>query len=433
MPFQKHVIRAAGLAAGVILLLATAVHANNLETGAKLFGEGKYAEAVKVLKEAAGETPDNAKVWLVLASTLEKLEKWSEAAEAWKKVAEHSTNDGEKTYAEKQYKVCLKKASKKDDPENDEDDEEDDEEEDLTNYSRFEVHGDVFQSYRSTNFVIMCKNEALGKESSKEAERHLKRISKAFLKGQEWPHVITVRIHKNHTEYVKEAGAPQWSGGGYSFADLGPGNTLRRVDLFALDRNDKYVDSLLTKTLPHELTHLIIHEYFGQRVYKGLPLALNEGLAMYSEEGTAVLYEAQLIKWVKKGFFFKLDDLYRTNRYPRGRQFVFYSQAASCTRFIIERMTNEQFNVFLDEVKEGNSANSALQTALAQTGDILAGIQKKWLKALMAKGKMLEKKAAEEKAKRDKEKAEERRRRKESNPVTVEDDEEEEVIIKEVK
>ncbi len=364
------------------MVCASPTFGGNVEDAGKLFGEEKYAEAVEVLKEELEKHPTNAKAYLFLASSYEKLDKWAEAADAWEKFAKLAKSDGERTFGETRLKACRARASgkvpvkpKKPAAK-------------PTGFEKYEKQSMVFMTIRTKHFMVQAKNRALCREAAKEAERHLGRIMSVFLAGREWPHVITIRIHKNHPEYVIEAGTPQWSGGGYSVSSYGTGHTIRRVELFALDKNNKYQPGLLTKTLPHEMTHVVLHEYFGERTFRGLPRALNEGLAMYVEEGTAVRYEKQLARAVKKGRYYKLGELFKMQRYPP-KVGLFYAEAASATRYLIEKgMTAEQFQTFLAEIKKGSDVNSALQTTLSRAGDLLSAMQEHWVT-------MLKKKAAE--------------------------------------
>ena len=404
--------------AAVLWSVSSTALAGNLEEGAGLFGRQKYAEAVELLKKALDDDPGSAKAYLFLASSYEKLTQWPEAVKAWEKYIKFAKGKGELDYGLTRLKDCRQRAKGKGiitEPES---------KEDPDKYSDFRRHDGPFQSIRSDHFLVLCKSPALGRLASKEAERHLKRITGTFIEGREWPHVITVRIHKNHPDYVKEAGTPQWSGGGYLFRNYGPANTIRRIELYALDKDGKYIPELLTKTLPHELTHLVLHEYFGERTFKGLPLALNEGLAMYVEEGTAVRYEKQLASAVKKGVYYKLKELFKMQRYPRNVG-LFYAQSSSSTRYIIEHLNAEQFQKFLAAIRRGSDINSALQTATGRTGDLITAMEANWVAML--------KKKAKEYAKADDGKPEKKPEKKPvPAPVTSEPkptDDEEDVII----
>lgn len=361
-----------------VLAGAAAAYAS-LDEGAALLGQGKYAEAVEVLKKELADHPTSTKAYLYLASAYEKLGQWAEAASAWEKFAKITESADERRTGESRARDCRDRAAGKVPEEPTKPTEPESE------FSKYEKHQPVFLApVKTPHFLVMAKNRALLDEAARECERHLKRICDVFLFGREWTEAITIRIYKDHEEYVREAGMPRWSGGGFSVRDDGLGGLLRGIDLFACDAKGKFIPDLLTKTLPHELTHAVIHELFGERAFGSLPRAINEGLAMYSEEGTQVLYERELSDAVNRGIYYKLNDLFHMTNYPPNVA-LFYAQAASATRYIIEHLKAEQFQKFLDELKRGQTVNSALQTALGLTDDPLVAVEKNWVDMLKVK------------------------------------------------
>ncbi len=350
--------------------------------GTALVGQGKYAEAVEVLRKEVSAHPTNTKAYMYLATAYEKLNQWSDAAAAWDKFVKLTESVDERAFGEKRGRECRDRASGK--APVDTAQETTETAEPASEYSRFERQEPVLSTLKTKHFIVMAKNRALLEEAAKQAERHLDHIRNIFLFGREWSHTITIRIYKDHTNYVIEAGMPQWSGGGYSVRPDGAGGELLGIDLFALDPKGKFIPDLLTKILPHEMTHAVLHEYFGQRAFGSLPRAINEGLAMYSEEGTQVFYERELADAVKRGVYFKLNDLFQMTNYPSNVG-LFYAESASATRYLIEHLKASEFQSFLEELKRGQSVNSALQTALARTGDLLTPMETNWLEMMKQK------------------------------------------------
>ena len=360
--------------------------------GTDLVGQGKYAEAGDVLKKEVDAHPSNTKAWMFLATAHERINQWKEAAAAWDKFVRLTDSVDEKSFGEKRAKDCRDRASGKvaDDtakptpgpgptptptPADTTED-----------YTKFETQQPVFYApVKTPHFIIMAKNKDLLDATVADAERHIKRIINVFLFGREWSHTITIRIFKDQAEYCKEAGMPTWSGGGYSMRSDGAGGSLLGIDLFALDAKGSYAPDLLKKILPHELTHAVIHESFGDRAWGSLPRAINEGLAMYSEEGTETFYERELCEAVKRNNIYKLGDLFRMPNYPPNVG-LFYAESASATRYLIEHMKAAEFETFMGELKKGNNVNSALQTAKMATGDLIAAVETNWLEMLKEKG-----------------------------------------------
>ena len=369
------------LAATLVLASAGVSLAAALDDGVALYGQGKYAEAVDVLKKELADHPTNTKAYMFLATSYEKLLQWREAAEAWDKFGKLTTSAEERATGESMARKCRDRAAGKDP---DAVSKTTEPTEPPSEFSKFERSEPAFFTVKTPHFTVMAKSRPLVDYAAKEAERHLKRIMAVFLPGREWTQALPLRIFKDHREYVIEAGMPQWSGGGFWVRPDGAGGVLRGVDLFACDEKGKFIPDLISKTLPHELTHVVIHELFGERAFGSLPRAINEGLAMYSEEGTDVLYERQLADAIKRGVYYKLDELFRMSNYPSNIG-LFYAQSASATRYLIEHMKAEQFQTFLDELKKGQSVSSALQTAMMVSGDPIAAVEKNWLAMMKEK------------------------------------------------
>ena len=371
----------AGLAAALVLAGAGVSLAATLDDAVALYGQGKYAEAVDALKKELADHPTNTKAYMFLATSYEKLSQWRDAAEAWDKFAKLTTSVEERATGESMARKCRDRAAGKTP---DEVSKTTESAEPPSEFSKFERSEPAFFTVKTPHFTVMAKSRALADFGAKEAERHLKRIMAVFMPGREWTQPLPLRIFKDHREYVIEAGMPQWSGGGFWVRPDGAGGILRGVDLFACDEKGKFIPDLISKTLPHELTHVVLHELFGERAFGTLPRAINEGLAMYSEEGTQVLYEKELSDAVKRGVYYKLADLFEMTNYPPNVG-LFYAQAASATRYLIEHMKADQFQTFLDEIKKGQSVSSALQTAMLVTGDPIAAVEKNWLDMMKEK------------------------------------------------
>lgn len=156
-----------------------------------------------------------------------------------------------------------------------------------------------------------------------------------------------------------------------------------RAYLFQLDERGAIVGNLLIELLPHELTHLVLQEYFGERP---IPRALNEGLAMYMEAGNrGDKYGGPAYEAVLRGKPFPLSELYAAFRYPKNPTMVwlFYSQSASATRFLVDRPGPESTAKMLAEVKHGRPMEDALRQATGQRGDVLGGIERAWRRNIL--------------------------------------------------
>ena len=359
----------------VILLVGSGLaYAGPMEEGLELLGKGKYQEALVAFDRELKVRPANTKAYMYAGMTAEKIPDLPRATVYWETLLKVSKDPTEQQLAKKHIEDCQKglapavpttETNKTDTSPPKE------------TSSPFDRASDQFYRVNSQHFMVLAKNPDLAQKAADEGERHLKRITAAFLRGQIYPRVISVYIYKDHKEYVTERGLPDWSGGGYSYIPYSADNQLRRVDLYQLDDKGKFREDLLNKILPHELTHVVMEEWFGGR---GIPRALNEGLAMYVEEGTHDDYEEISARWVKEGQYFHLKDLFGFRNYPP-QVGVFYCESASVTRYLISHLTADQFNAMMDGLKKGEDMNTALCTATGKVGDLLTSVEENWVAA----------------------------------------------------
>jgi hypothetical protein len=99
----------------------------------------------------------------------------------------------------------------------------------------------------------------------------------------------------------------------------------RRINLALDDRR------VLTATLPHELTHIIIRDLVQKP-----PLWANEGIAISSEPvRDQRLYSALLARHLRRGPLYPVKTVMTAHRYPERRYVhLFYAQSASLVRYL---------------------------------------------------------------------------------------------------
>ena len=246
------------------------------------------------------------------------------------------------------------------------------------------VHGRLYTA-KTNRFIVHTRNPQLAQLTAQYAEAYLSQLTTAFMRGIAWPRVSTINIYADHKEYVAQSGMPAWSNGGYQYSRLSVDRIIRRIVLIQIGMDGKFDGNLLTQVLPHELTHLVLHEYFGERQ---IPLALNEGLAMYMERGRAGKYESGLAEAVKAGKYIPFRTLYASMAYPKeaGHVGVFYAESASATRFLVSELGRDGMGILLGELKRGQSMGAAARTARGERGDVLGALEMKWRRSMAARG-----------------------------------------------
>ena len=117
-------------------------------------------------------------------------------------------------------------------------------------------------------------------------------------------------------------------------------------------------------TLGHEVTHLVVHRFFGN----GVPLWLNEGYAEYAaSRNYAAFYRARgyrarpVSRTLPAGQFMPLAQLTTLSAYPQDDLQVatFYAESEKLARFL-SSVDKRGFGVFFEALSRGNRFDSAL-------------------------------------------------------------------------
>jgi len=246
------------------------------------------------------------------------------------------------------------------------------------------------QAQRARNTALEARNANLARTIAERAEEYLTSLCRTFLGNRAWVHVIPITVYKNHDDYVA-AGNPPWSGGGTSFAFESKGpldwKIKRSIDLFQLDASGALDPELIPNTLPHELTHLVLSEHFGENP---TPLWLTEGLAQLMEAVDPTYYDKLVVGDRKEGskFYVPLDVVLAAKGYPEGggQKYLFYRESASFMRFLLDTLSRERFFEFVDDSKKGFTASAILSRLFAAPqAEVVGKLEQKWLDGLMAR------------------------------------------------
>lgn len=227
------------------------------------------------------------------------------------------------------------------------------------------------------HFVIYHDNRDVANNFGWKAEYYYKKILRhlGVANFNPWAgqNKCVILIFKNQGEYMKEMNAPDWSGG----------IALMDKNLFATFEGAQRVE---TKILPHEMTHLILAEYFGKTQ---IPLWLNEGMAQYEqEEGADYNYRKFVLEAVKAGKYIKLTDLLKRDYVPAGSEGIalFYAQSASVIDYMRTQLLQTQFSEFLRQIKKGRPTEEALKEVYQwKFRNGVADLEKRWLEYVTTK------------------------------------------------
>ncbi len=194
--------------------------------------------------------------------------------------------------------------------------------------------------YRTSNFLVQAPSAVVARRIGQAAE-HLRKEQAMLWLGKElpaWPKPCPIQIRINEAEK-----------GGYS------NPTFHKGKLIGQDMSlTGSLEDILADTLPHEMTHLILANWFGRPV----PRWADEGAAILAEgDKRKHYYDLRLRKVVTaSGPVIGLRKLFTMEDYPADWTSLcsLYSEGYSITRFLIESGDRHQFLLFFDQgMREG--------------------------------------------------------------------------------
>ncbi|NLW85932.1 MAG: hypothetical protein GXY38_03575 [Planctomycetes bacterium] len=347
---------------GVIVFAACcsgvgAAQTPSLRTAIDALQAGRYEEAQEIASELASCPVDPIhRAWLIAADARAEMKQYSSAVRAYRLYLSGSVPEESRRYVLSRMQQCraalasatvgARSPSAR-----------------LTAQELAElgrVYGRFFTEC-SDNFVVKALNPLLAKLIAAEAQSCLRRIVRDILGDQEFPHVVEIHVWGSQREYLANArNAEDWSGGRFSIQSVN-GLLTRRIDLTQCDSKGAFLTIMLDRILPHEMSHLVMQERFGDAP---CPLFLNEGLAMVNESadhnerilraGAVLADEAD----------YSLESLLLHTPPDGGQAEAFYALSYSFTSYLYSRLSHQRFDLLLEHIKEGCTFADALQRTL---------------------------------------------------------------------
>jgi len=345
-----------------------ALRADVIAEAEKSFQDGDFETAKSLASKEIEENPGHEEAYILLAKALEELGDKKEAAETWAALKRISNVEDRVRTARLGvirnrglYKPGTFKSDWKDDPfkvdigavdwrglgvvEN-------------ANYDG--IRPPLWKE--GTHFVVFACNQRLADVVLDLTEQYLEFLTEKFLDGRGWAARIPILIYKDHSDYVSVGKNMEWSGGVTVGDSHGFGGT-ELVALFALDRAGNFDKEMFLSTLPHELTHVVIDEFFGAQP---VPRWLHEALARRLEQERDHYKEAAKVgRDVLAGNYFRFRDLFAAQVYPDGRSrlLLFYEQSATIVLFLLEQGPDAML-AFLEALRDGKGHDVAVAAAL---------------------------------------------------------------------
>ncbi len=156
---------------------------------------------------------------------------------------------------------------------------------------------------------------------------------------------------------------PEWVGG-QAYPDLA-------VVLAAIP-NDESADSETKRTVPHELSHLVLYQA-TENPYNSPPAWLDEGLAVHNQEADAGFEEDALRQAAEQGTLIPLKALSGSFGADEQEALLAYAESGSVVDFILSepRYGKDKLAKTVAAFKDGVTYDDALEAGLGVTTDEL--------------------------------------------------------------
>lgn len=359
--------------------------ADQVDPARKLIDDGKFVDAVDVLKRRVADEPANEPARMLLAEAQEKAGALDDAMQTWRDLLKLSRVDEHLHTARKAIsrmrriqldqtdigdldnREPMKDPFHIDMPEID--------------WKGLEVIEDSkyipspipedhpFEvppfPYVTKHFTVYAANERYAKEVGERAELYLQFMLEKLFAGRAWAVRFPIFVYTTEQDYVQH-GAPAGSHGVTFGHATGKSTKIMIFQIRPEDERgrggggDKPYKYALESILPHELTHAVINEFFGRQE---IPQWLHEAVAGRFEQTRNHNYEAaRLARQVVAGEYFRMRDLFEQKGYPE-RVGLFYEQSAIVVLYLFEAGP-EAMNAFLTELANGNDHDAACAAAL---------------------------------------------------------------------
>jgi hypothetical protein len=131
-------------------------------------------------------------------------------------------------------------------------------------------------------------------------------------------------------------------------------------------------------TVVHELTHMVIYQVTNNP-YSGLPVWLNEGLAMYNQGALSSQFTGYLNNAIKSHSLISVRSLCSPFSAYTGKATLSYAEAYAIVDYLLEKYGSTQMQALFDTFKQGSTYDNAFQTVYGFNIDELNTQWQTWM------------------------------------------------------
>ncbi len=230
-----------------------------------------------------------------------------------------------------------------------------------------------------THFKVIFKDgmtDDVPREILNKAEEYYRSIADRigyarYQKFWTWDERVPIVLFSSQEEFIKTTGRPLWSKG-FAISHLSSIN--QRMIVTYKDQDD-----FLKSTLPHEIGHLILHDFIGSK--HSIPAWFDEGVAQMEErEWDDQDHRLILSRLIQGGQGVSIVTLQNPSALVQLSSLdasIFYAESLYIVDFLVKTYGKESFVNLCRNLRDGKGFEQALKSSYPSIDSVVA-LQDKW-------------------------------------------------------
>ena len=187
-----------------------------------------------------------------------------------------------------------------------------------------------------------------------------------------WNDRVKIVLFDDQQSYVGKTGQPPWSNG---FASIYSELFKSRVIVSYKDQ-----PNFLEVILPHEITHLVLHDFIGFQ--RPIPRFFDEGVAQLEQKDDSLSHMDVMARLITEGQIIPLRQLLSydliAHRDDARSVSIFYVESLYIVDFLIKTYGKDAFKEMCRLLRDGRGFEEALKASYYPTIDSMETLQERW-------------------------------------------------------
>jgi hypothetical protein len=234
--------------------------------------------------------------------------------------------------------------------------------------------------FKGDHFVVLCASsddEDVSRDILNHAEDYYNDIAddigySRYHNFWTWDNRVKIILFHDQGSYVRETGQPPWSQG---FASIYSELFKSRIIVAYRDQPD-----FLNVILPHEITHLILHDFIG--FDRPIPRFFDEGVAQLEQKDDSLSHMDVVSHLITGGNIIPLQELLTYDLAAHKNDVrsvsIFYVESLYIVDFLVKTYGKDAFKEICRQLRDGKSFETALKDTYYPTIDSMQTLQQKW-------------------------------------------------------